>query len=336
VFNKEVAIMKAATFGRHALVLVGLSFGAACNQPPQPSETEPLNVQPATLQEANETVARITHLQEANPQDARALDAIKRMQPRLDELNHLVARVELEPGHRVSFYETEPGVIGITETGLAGQVKILTNEDMANDPVALFQKLANASPAPQTLLDAVKRQTDTALPADDPRVTAGPAGPVTAPWTPPASAPASDGIQTTTSALTSGDGQWFAQNGCFHTGDYHLCMPNVSGNVYADFNTKTSFWTIAPYAGATVYVQLQYNNTQQGFLDPVFVGQWQSFVWHSGWHWACCGICACATKDYDVKRHRWDLINGINSQFHWSFAAKWNCDYYSTCDTWPN
>jgi hypothetical protein len=331
--------MKASRFEasvnhRSTLSILAATLLAACNQSAAP-DNEELDVQPATLEAAAATAAHIGRLQKADPNDPRALDAIHRMQPRLDQLNHLVARVELEPGHAVSFYETAPGVIGVTERGHRGQARALLPEDVGADPLETFARLAKGAAAPAPLAAAAERRAEVTVPFDDPAVTALRAGEGSHAELSSLDAPMStDGVTRASSALTAADGQWFAQNGCMQHGDFHLCMPNVSGNVFADFNTKTSFWTVAPFAGSTVFVQLQYNNTQQGFIDPVFVGDWEFFQWFSGRHKTCCGLCVCASKDYDVARHRWDLINGASSSFHWSFAARWNCLDHD-CESWP-
>src|SRR5262249_7734482 len=83
-----------------------LSFSlalAACQSPS--AEPEDIVLDPTSLDEAGKSLDQIERLQKVDPEAAeRAMDSLR---PRLDQLNHLIARVEPMPGHVVSFYETQ-------------------------------------------------------------------------------------------------------------------------------------------------------------------------------------------------------------------------------------
>jgi hypothetical protein len=62
--------------------------------------------------------------------------------------------VEVEPGHNVSFYETEPGVLSIVELAMPGQ-QMLVGE--GTDAMELFSQIAPGAAAPAELLAAYDR-----------------------------------------------------------------------------------------------------------------------------------------------------------------------------------
>ncbi len=309
------------------LAVLVASLGA-CDQEPLPKNEE-IDVNPASLEEARTSIAQIEARLRAHPQDARALQAVQALRPKLDELNHLVARVEATPGHVVSFYESEPGVIGVSESGPAGEARVLTAVD-SDSVVALYRRLAGGAEAPATLLAAEERENgacDGVHETQDP----GQLG-ISDRLERPALAttPTGESIGSTQSALTSSDGQWFAANGCWVRGDAHYCFPDWWNGGWADYTTKTSFFQLAPFAGGTVWVQFQYEGSTR-FIEPTFQGEWRSWWWHSSAHWDCCFICACGTKKYDNRHHRWDLVEASGKGFHWSTEARWSCSWLD-CD----
>jgi hypothetical protein len=125
------------------------------------------------------------------------------------------------------------------------------------------------------------------------------------------------------------------RDGCYKSGDSHACLPNWANGGWAEYNTKTSFFQVAPYSGGTVYVQFKYGGTTLS-LVPVFQGQWwTSWAWSSKHTNNCCFLCGCgSTEDYDIGDHRWDLVEASGKEFHWSYAARWNCND-DTCNNTP-
>ena len=143
----------------------------------------------------------------------------------------------------------------------------------------------------------------------------------------PSPAVGSSDVGTSRQALTSEDGPWFAANGCYKSGDSRECWPNWGNGGTADYNTKTSFFQIAPYSPGVLYVRLQYQGNMV-VIDPVFEGEWKSWWMHSSTTSDCCGICACGSSHYDVRHHRYDVLAGEGKGFHMSYAAKWNCHLF--------
>jgi len=305
-------------FAMVSLTMVG------CSAAPQ-AESEELNVNPASLSEATESLASIEHLMRAQADDPRALDALKKLQPHLDELNHLVARVETRPGHVVSFYESEPGVIGVVEAGPSGEQRVLSPSDLEQAPVPLYERLSGGAKAPKALVQADARarlgvdQHDAELK--------------------PGLVSRSDevahetaDVASTAQALTAGDGQWFRDNVCFKTGDFRECHPNRSNGAWFEYNTRTSFMILAPYYAPTfINVNLKYQGVQR-FLYPVYQGETLSFAWYSGING--CGFFSCNQNNV-VANHRWDLLNAAGKSYHWTIAAKWGCSNPTACQAWP-
>jgi len=304
----------------------------ACSADPRAESVEPIaesvniNVNPATLAEATESVAGIERLMRLRTDDPRAHEALGKLLPRLDELNHLVARVEARPGHVVSFYESEPGVIGIVEAAPAGSKRVLSPSDMQEALVPLYERLSGGKKAPASLVQAEAR----VLVGSELTGAELAPGPVSTQKESLSKAGAEE-VGSTTQALTEGDGQWFRDNGCFKTGDYRACLPNRWGNTWFDYNTRTSFMTLAPFnAPSPITVNLKYNGAQR-FVYPVFQGEWINFSWYSGL--GSCGFFACV-RNLVIANHHWDLFEADGKGYHWSVAAKWNCNA-TTCKEWP-
>jgi hypothetical protein len=296
-----------------------------------PSSAE-LNLNPKTLDEAAQTLTELDALQKVDSERVRA--ALVELRPRLDALNHLVARVEVKPGHFISFYEPEPGMIGISEQGPAGEAPLLGGNDLRdNTAVQLYQRFAADAPVPEALLRAQERDVAarvSEVPADNDSALGKDfaVSEMQAPTTDAA------GIARQQQSLTGADGPWWAANVCYDTGDFRGCYPNWANGGYAYASAKTSFFQVAPYSGDLVSVRFQYEGSTR-FTDPVFNGGWGSWWWHSDSFWDCCGICACGTRDYNRRSHRWDILNASGDAFHWTFSFKWSCGNTLSCDQSP-
>jgi len=312
------------TIGMVSLGVVSLMMMACGGAEPQ-SASEEINVNPATLEEAAASLASIQRLIRVRADDPRAHAALEQLRPRLDELNHLVARVEARPGQFVSFYESEPGVIGVAESGPKGAQPVLTSSDMQQSLVPLYERLSGGVKAPPSLVQAEAR---TRMDHPSPDLAPG----LVSISDKIATKAGEEDIGSVSQALTADDGQFFRDNGCFKTGDANFCFPNWSGNSFAEANTRTSFLTIAPFdAPGPISVGLKYNGTQR-YVDAVFQGEWNNYQWFSGL--SGCGIFACV-RNLVFATHHWDIFNADGKGFHWSFAAKWNCNV-AQCETWPS
>jgi hypothetical protein len=322
--------MKTRSTKYHSLLALCLAgCGSAGEQPDDqddtklnPTSSEEINLNPTSQQEAAQSLARINELQDVDPDSAIARDALAQLMPRLDELNHLVVRVEARPGHFVSFYEPSPGHIAVSERAPANTERVLSAEDLNSlSIVDLYRRLAKTEP-PDALVQAHERQLEGAFsePADD--VVSDTAALSSA--SSDSAATHGAGVGVITQALTEADGPWFAANGCFKTGDFRGCLPNWWNGGFAQANTKTSFFTVAPFSGNLVFVRVQYQGVTQ-FTDPVFPGQWLSWWYHS----------ASQSGQYLIRLHRWDILEAAGDGFHWSYSFKWNCNSINSCNTWP-
>lgn len=289
-----------------------------------PADASGLNSTPESLDEAEETLALIDAMLDADPEDAQALSALQALRPRLDELNHLVARVELGPDHDVSFYEIEPGVVGVSESAPEGVERVLAHGDVLGVPITeIYARLA-LEPAPESLVAAQAREEarvegEASLSVDS-----------------AAEAIATEGERLTepspgvaAAELTGAHGSYFRDTYCFTGGEFRGCYPNWGGGGYAQASAKTSFFTVAPYSG-NVSVRFQYDGSTR-FTDPVFQGEVRSWWWHSASYdpaWP-----PFSPRDYYRRTHRWDILHASGDAFHWTFTFRWDCSY-SACNTW--
>ena len=286
------------------------------------------NLAPASLDEAEDTLRHIDAMLDANPEDEEAWEMLEVLQPRLDELNHLVARIELAPGHTVRFYEVEPGMIGVSETSPKGEQPVLNDEEVMGMAVTdLYEHLA-LERAPSSLVAAQERedalaQVEEELLVED--LTLEELGEL--------EQQVPTEVGSVQSALTSSQGPYFQNNLCFTRGDFRGCYPNSGGNVFAQANAKTSFFTVAPYRG-NVSVRFRYEGVTQ-FTDAVFSGQVRSFWWHSSSYrqhpswWI-----GFNPRRYHRRTHRWEVRNASGDGFHWTHAFKWDC-IHADCHGFP-
>lgn len=275
----------------------------------------PIDVEPATHDDASAALAQIDALLSDDPEDARALAALAAIQPRLDELNHLVARVSVAPGHEVSFYEARPGVIFTSESRPLGAARAVDTGTLAAGTVAdLYVRLAGDDAAvPEALVAAQARAKDrvAAAPAGDPRQLARPL------------ALSASADEPTAEPLTSADGPWWSANVCYGSeADSKWCLPNWGGGAWAQQNAKTSASAVAPFAG-NVVLRAQLGGSSV-FTENVLQGNVREAWLNSSWDWDC-GIFACSDWDFDVQSHRWDVLDASGDQFHWAAGFNWSC-----------
>lgn len=309
---------------RLPVIAITLSTGlAACANT---TDLEPLNLEPSTLEEAELVLGELDARLVENPNDPEALESMRALQPTLDALNGLVARLEPEPGHVVSFYEYAPGAIGIQETHPDGTRPLIADRpELAGLPADdVYRELSGEDDVPNALLEASRREvaSDVAPPAELP----GPSGP--------------EGLESdvgVTRAALGSNGAYFRDNYCFTQGDVRLCYPNWANGGYAQSITRTSFFTIAPYSGH-VSLRFMYEGVTR-FVQPVYQGEVQSHWMRSAqpqncmpnpWPWTG-EFCFPETL---LAWHRWDILYASGDSFHWTYAARWSCDY-QTCDYWP-
>lgn len=297
---------------RLTLILPSLSLGlVAC--------ANPVDLEPTTLEEAELVLAELDARLGEDPNDEDALASMRQLEPALDRLNGLVASVELEPGHEVAFYEYAPGAIGIGETHPEGTRPLIAERpELAGLPAHEVYRELTGDDAPPALLEASRRETaqvEAADPAELP--------------TPPVGAD----VDATRAALGS-SGSFFRDNYCFTQGDANYCWPNSAHGGYVDLITRTSFLTLAPYDGH-VTLRFSYDGVVR-HVSPVYQGE----VW-SGW-WRSAQRRNCVSNIYGsfcvVETihgwHRWEVLHASGDRFHWTVAARFNCNY-QTCDYWP-
>ncbi|WAS90836.1 hypothetical protein [Nannocystis punicea] len=278
--------------------------------------TAPIDVEPATHEAAAASLKQINALLDKDPADARALAALAAIQPKLDELNHLVARVNVAPGHEVGFYESETGVLITSESRPLGAPRALDVRALAAGSMAdEYRRLAGAdAKVPEALVEAQALAEERLAARGGQRKHELPA---------PSLAAADAGTVT---PLTAADGQWFTDNVCYGSeADFKTCLPNWGGGAYAYTDAKTSSATLAPYIG-NVVLRAQYDGSTT-FTQNVLQNAMREAWLNSPWDWDC-GIFACSDWDYDEELHRWDANDASGDHFH--FAAGFNSSCYGS------
>lgn len=295
---------------------------SGCSESPSESRRQP-NTDPSSLEEAKVSLQEIDQLRGSDP--VAAMAAAQKLRPKLDELNRLVARVELAPEHFVDFYSSQPGDIVIAEHGPMGAKRVLRDEDMTDhSAVTLYRQLAGGAAVPAALINAEARDAE---PHDPDAVTQDPLLPH---LESSGECPPDQGYQggkdpsSITQSLTSGDGVFWRDNVCFRGGDFLSCLPNRTGNTWASANAKTSFLEVAPYRG-DLSVQRSYDGSLRQTY-ALFQGEWWSFWQSSGTYANCCGICACGTWEYYIRNHRWDIVDADGDGYHYAYSFRWNCN----------
>jgi hypothetical protein len=298
-----------------ASVLGAMGVGGCGGEPPG-SASEAINTSPASLEEAATTLAKIGDILKKDPNDSRALTALRSIQPSLDELNRVVARTEVQ-GHEVTFYESLPGVVTVSERHPMNTDRLLTEEDRRGDPVALYRRLAGVAEAPAALVDAQERATR--LPKAEAAATVGGDHLAGGPSSDPP--PQGEQVGRTQELLTANDGAYFARY-CYTGGDADWCEPNWWGGAWVSYNTKISVFSVAPYSGSYVSVQISYNGLLRRVL-PVFAGDWEDFEWDSARYCPPWPL-ACGTPDYEIANHLWEVVDHGVAGYHWTAAFVWN------------
>jgi hypothetical protein len=318
---------------------VVLGLAACSGESPSDSGTA-VNVNPSTLDEVTDSVSQIDAIYKRDPQAARV--ALDKLQVKVDELNHLVARVEASPGHYVGFYELEPGNIGISEQHPVGSKAILASSDIeASTSAELYRRLAHAEP-PQSLLDVEEREKQvrdatraiSTSPTSVERSSSGDGYDFTQRGS-EVENPGGEAVGAVQQAWTASQGPQWRDQQCFKGGDRRECLPNWSGGRYQISNTRVTFVKIAPFSGDVLNVRFQMDGTTK-WNNPAFPGEQWNWWAHSGTEkWSgCCWLCACGYWDYSIQNHRWDVLNATGDGFHWTYKSNWTCSPTFNCESW--
>ncbi|NTX41580.1 hypothetical protein HUA78_44830 [Myxococcus sp. CA033] len=319
--------MKRNGLFRRGFLLAAALASTGCSDSLDDGQT-PINLAPPSLAEAQLSLQRIDQLYESDP--AAALDATQKLRPKLDELNNLVARVEMAPAHFVEFYDVQPGGLLVVERGPVEDGRFLRDQEGTDrSAVALYRRLTGGATPPDALVRAESRREapdDFHLPAWDAAV---PSLDFSEGFAPDPGAQTGDSV---TQSWTSDQGPLWRDSACYKWGEFFDCLPNRTGNGAASRNAKTAFIQAAPYRGS-LRLQLSYDNVARGAW-AVFAGEMASYWWHSASYWACPGGQACGVQEYYIRNHRWDVLDADGDGYHLTWAFRSNCNWIS-CDTPP-
>lgn len=285
-----------------ACIALGL---AGCGSEAPGTAAGEFNVNPTSHAEAAESLGRIRAALEANPQDASALQASAQIQTRLDELNHLVARLEPKPGYTIDFYEPMPGLMGVMEHCPSEAEALLTDAELHTPPLELYQRFANGAPAPAALLRAVARSGGGAQPNTSRNQRGQVAG----------GAQAGGGSEDTGVHVLDA----FA---CYSGDDYDGCRPSWTDGGWAQANAKTTGFRFQWGSGAPV-IRYSWNGTD--LMDQEVLGGFWHWHYQNGTYSTCSSGSACDSYDYYIDTMRWDILDASGDSFGWSVRFDWNC-----------
>jgi hypothetical protein len=288
-----------------------------------------INVNPANHDEALEALTRIDALMSADQDDPVAHAALAKLRPRLDQLNHLIARVEAKSGHIVSFYEPEPGSISVSERGPADVTGPLNDSRLRDLSAVDLYAALSAGALPTALLEAQERAEVAAALSYDPNVKAEVAreSVLTSSVAARELAVKADGVGQSRQALTAEDGQFFRDNYCWRSGNSNHCLPDWYNGGWFARTAQTSFLRVAPFQG-NVSIRMTYQGSAK-FTDPVFQGE------NLGWRYFSSTYGSVLGPQYNQRHHRWDILNATGDGFHWTVAFMWQCGAIQPCQEWP-
>jgi len=178
----------------------------------------------------------------------------------------MVARVDLEPGHAVNFYEPSPGSLVVVETMSPGQ-KFVLAADAISDAVRAYSQLRPKDELPQALRAAYDRaRSAESAPTTAPASGAGGGRPASV--QPTAGTPGE--IQQ--SLTSSPDPANFVDNdgGCDWGPRFSTCRVAWGGGFFAFANPATSGLCIVDhYAGNGVVIQVTSGSTISSVFQAV-------------------------------------------------------------------
>ncbi|QDE84904.1 MULTISPECIES: hypothetical protein [Myxococcus] len=313
--------MKSKCAFRLGILLMTSLVSAGCGDGLEETQA-PIDLSPSSLSAARLSFQRIDRLYESDP--AAAVEASRRLRPKLDELNQLLARVEVSREHFIEFYDLQPGGILVVERGPVADGRVLRDGDVArHSAVELYRQLTRGATPPTALVSAESRR---AVPDDAHVIVRDEAAPhleSSGGFAPDLGEQGRDGFSSVTQPLTSADGPFWRDSVCYKGGDFVDCWSNVTGNGWAAANAKTSFTQLAPYRG-TVGLWVSYESSVKAAWN-VAAGEWFSFHQYSGTYWTCPPLVACGSTDYYIRNHRWDVTDAVGDGYHFTYAFRWNC-----------
>ena len=286
-------------------------------------ENQHLNVSPSTLDQATTELARADRLLESGANQDTLRAELSALRDHMDELNGLVARVDVASDHVVNFFQVDQGHLVIQERAPAGRPSALAALDLSQfSAAALFEKLAPERVVPDALLTSAVATLEPVSEAGSAEASANqPARVSSAPSLLPSNAQGTQSNGRSQSALTASDGAFFRANFCPQSGIFFFCNPNWANGFFAEANATHSRFSLAPFAGGgSVVANVRVNGSTIGAF-AVFMGEVQTFFAISGKHSVtdsgCCWICACGTHpEVMVQQHHWELSNAIGKSFH--------------------
>jgi len=176
---------------------------------------------------------------------------------------YIVARVDVEQGHTVTFYEPSPGELLIVEAKLDGQVSVSqpTQSQGAPDALALFTRLRPQDQIPPALQSAYQRAqaaalTPAAAGATLTPFTANGGQPFVAPSTTTTSKDGTNALQAALGPSSSNPDTFVnTDHGCDWGSAGSICRINWGGGFTALATSSSATCNVDHYAGNGVQIQ---------------------------------------------------------------------------------
>lgn len=245
--------------------------------------------------------------------------------PAHGETANLIASIELEPEHVVEFYEPEPGVVWMTQSGADGQTPVeLMRDDRTETAIDVYRRLAPGAEVPGALLAAQERAVELASsatveppPSELESVDSFGGGTQLSPFPELRPTGASQaGLGQVSQALTaqqfvngSASGGSFCPNGGYAHA-YTWCLTNWWNGAWYYSRATDDTW-------ATVYadignIKMNVSSGRGGGQWTVNQGYWRQ--WYSGW--SSCGFLG----NWCDFHARYDITEATNNRFHFGGA----------------
>jgi len=176
---------------------------------------------------------------------------------------NVIARVEIESGHTITFYEMGPGGLFMVETRNEGQTAVIHG---SADALDVYARVRPGAAVPDALRAAYGRARDAAANArlSSPKVAPALGGGQPAVEGAP-SVQIKDGLGVTAQALTSSSSAANfvdTDHGCDWGETWSFCRVSWGGGFFASTSSDSASCIVDHYAGNGVTVQLTADDTQ--------------------------------------------------------------------------
>jgi hypothetical protein len=210
-----------------------------------------------------------------------------------------IASVALPNGNTFEFYESSPGFIYMSESGVSGTTP---TPRAGRNPVELYRALAPGQPMPAALV-AAQARAEVLRPAPASVASEAAAGRKANP-------PQSSVAPHTANFINNEacDDQWFNNNFCVGSPDWSMCLLNHTGGAFAQLSSVDFVQHVACADTGPITLKVQMGDGT-GTIRDIPLGGWRSFSWQD----ECVFGCNTSTRG--------DILNASGDRFHYAVNA---------------